>query len=78
MSVRLTVATPESRLYQPDKAGLRNCIINLSKSFSHEYPRDVGRWVVDGMAAIRSVPPRATFQEWFKTLVTFITPPAEA
>ena len=75
--VRLAVATPNSTLYQPDKAGLRNYVINLSKRSSHEYPRDV-RWVVDGMAADRSVPPRATFQEWFKTLVTFITLSAKA
>ena len=30
------------------------------------------------MAAIRSVPPRGTYEECFKTLVKFITPLAEA
>ena len=30
------------------------------------------------MAAIRSVPPSGTYEEWFKRLVKFITPPAEA
>ena len=30
------------------------------------------------MAAIRSVPPSGTHEEWFKTLVKFIAPPAEA
>ena len=34
--------------------------------------------MVHGLAAIRSVPPRATNEEWFTTLVTFITSPAEA
>ena len=29
------------------------------------------------MAVIRSVPPSGTYEEWFKTLVKFITPPAE-
>ena len=29
------------------------------------------------MAAIRSVPPSGTYEEWFKILVKFITPPAE-
>ena len=29
------------------------------------------------MAAIRSVPPSGTYEEWFKTLVKFFTPPAE-
>ena len=59
LSVRLAVATRKSTLSQPDKAGLRNYIINLSKSSSHEYLRDV-ICVVDGMAAVRSLPPRAT------------------
>ena len=76
-SVHLAAATPESTLYQSDKAGLRNYIINLSKSFSYRYPKDA-RWVADGMAAIRSVPPSATYKEWLKTLVKFITPPTEA
>ena len=30
------------------------------------------------MVAIRSVPARATCEEWFKTLATFIAAPAEA
>ena len=77
MSVPLAVATPESTLHQSDKAGLRNYIINPSKSSSHKYSRDA-LWFVDGTAAIRSVPPSGTYKEWFKTLVKFITPPAEA
>ena len=52
ISIPLAVSTPKSALYQPEKAELRNNIINLSKSSSHEYSRDV-RWVVKGMAAIR-------------------------
>ena len=79
-SVPLAVATlylPKSTLYQSDKAGLRNYIISLSKSSSHTYPRDA-QWVVDKMVAIHSVPPSGTYEEWFKTLVKFITPPAEA
>ena len=76
-SVLLTVATSKHTLYQPDKAGLRNYIINLPKSSSHEYPRDV-KWVVDGQVTICSVPPSANYEDWFKTLATFIAPPAEA
>ena len=38
--VPLAVATPELTLYQSDKAGLGNYIINLSKSSSHKCPRD--------------------------------------
>ena len=29
------------------------------------------------MAAIRSVPPSGSYEEWFKTLVKFVAPPAE-
>ena len=77
MSVPVAVATPELTLYQSDKAWLRNYIINISKRSSRKYPRDV-QWVVDEIAAIRSVPVSATYKEWFKTLAKFIIPPAEA
>ena len=61
----------------PDKSGLSSYIINLPRSCSHKYPRNV-KWVVDGVATTRSVTPRATYEEWFKILVTFSIPPAEA
>ena len=48
----LAIATAESTQYQSDKAGLRNYIINLSKSSSHKYPKDT-QWVVEGMATVR-------------------------
>ena len=69
--------TPESIEYQPERAELRNYIINLSKSSSREYSRDV-KWVVEGLAAIHFVPPLGTYELWFKTLVIVITPPAVA
>ena len=61
-SVPLAVAVLNPTLYQSDKAGWRNYIINLTRSSSHEYPRDV-KWVVDGLVAIRSVPPCGTNEE---------------
>ena len=57
--VPLAVATPEPTVYQADKAGLKNYIINISKSFSHEYPGDV-KWMVDGLVAISSAQLHAT------------------
>lgn len=60
--VFLAVAFLNPTLYKPDKPGLRNYITNLPKSSSHEYIRDV-KWVVEGLAAIRSVPPLATNEE---------------
>ena len=58
----LAVATPESTLYQCNRTELRNYIINLPKSASHNYPK----WVVDGIAASRSVPPSPTYNVSFK------------
>ena len=75
--VPLAVATSACTVYKPEKAGLRNYIINLSKSSSHEYPRDV-KWMLDGLAAMRLAPPHATYDIWFKTPVTCITLPVEA
>ena len=79
-SIPLVIVTPKPTLYQPDKAGLRNYIINLQKGSSrssHEYPKDI-KWLVDGLAAICSVPSHATYEELFTKLVTFITPLAKA
>ena len=60
--IPLSVAILNPRLYQPEKAGSRNYIIILPRRYSHEYPRDV-KEVVDGLATIRSVPPRASNEE---------------
>ena len=59
----LAVATLESTLYQSNKTGLKNYMMNLSKRVSHNYPK----CVVDGIAANRSVPPSTTYKVSFKT-----------
>ena len=76
-SVPVSATTPKSTLYQADKSGFRNYIINLPKSSSHEYSKDV-KWVVDELVATRSVPSRAAYEGLFKTLVTFDPTPGEA
>ena len=58
----LAVAILNPTLYQPDKAGLRNDINDLPKHSGQECPRDV-KWMIDRLAAIRSVPPHATNEE---------------
>ena len=40
-SVPLAVGILNPTRYQLDKAGLGNCIINLPRCSSHEYPRNV-------------------------------------
>ena len=65
-SVPPAAPTPKPSIYQPDNAGLRNYIVNLPKSSRYKYSRDF-RWVEDELAKIRSVNPRATYEEWLKT-----------
>ena len=67
-SASLAVAILNLTLYQPGKGRLRNYVNNLQRGLyeGHKYPRDI-KWVVDSLAAIHSVPPHATYKQWFKT-----------
>ena len=47
MSEPLAFATPESSLYQSDKAGLKNDVINLSKSSRNKYQEMLIKWQMD-------------------------------
>lgn len=61
-SVPLAVAILNPILYQLNKAGLTNYVINVPTSSAHEYPGDI-KWVADGLAAIRSaLPPDTNIQ----------------
>ena len=71
-SVPIAVAILNPTLHQSDKTGLRNYIINLPRSSSHERPRDI-RWVVDGLMVIRSEPPRAHMKNSSNTCNIYYT-----
>ena len=71
----VSIALPDSSLYQPDKAGFRNYIMKSSKSVSSFFPH-IAKWFIDGMAAMRSIKPRSTYIEWFIDLLKYITQPA--
>ena len=73
-SVPLSVATPEGELRQSDKASLRNFLNDEASATSKCVPQKAA-WFVDGLAAIRSLKPKDTFEEWIDTLLRFITPP---
>ena len=73
-SVPLSVATPEGELRQSDKASLRNFLNDEASAASKCVPQKAV-WFVDGLAAIRSLKPKDTFEEWIDTLLRFITPP---
>ena len=72
-SLPLSVATPDGELRQSDKASLRNFLNNEAGATSKIIPKKAA-WFVDGMAAVRSLKPKETFEEWIDTLLRFITP----
>ena len=61
-SLPLCIASPDSSLYQSDKAGLRNYIMKSSNSFSSSFPQ-IAKWIIDGMVAIHSLKPRSAYTE---------------
>ena len=70
----LIIATPDSGLFQTDKAGFRNLILKQSDEVRKDYPKNA-KWIIDGMTAIRSVKPRNTYEEWFLALTNYMKPP---
>ena len=75
-TVPLAIATTECSLRQSDKAHFRNHLISASQSCTDSIPEHCA-WFVDGMAAIRSMKPRATFKEFIMSLIHFVTPQKE-
>ena len=47
-SLPLSIASPDSSLSQPDKAGFRNFIMKSSNSIS-SYFAQAAKWIIDGM-----------------------------
>ena len=76
-SLPLSIATPNSGLFQAGKAGFRNHIINEANAVEKNSPTEA-QWIVDGMAAFRSIKPKDTYEDWFVQLIKFLTPPANA
>ena len=72
-SVPLAIATPEGTLRPASKQLLRNFIIEQSKAAAHECPQNA-RWLIDGMAAMRSIKPKPTYREWLINLLRLVTP----
>ena len=74
-SLPLSIATPDSGLFQTDKAGFQNLILKQSDAVRKDYPKNA-KWIIDGMTAIRSAKPRNTYEEWFLALTDYMKPPA--
>ena len=70
-SYPLSVATPDGELRQSDKASFRNYLKDVAGASSKLVPEKAA-WFVDGLAAIRSLKAKDTFQEWIDTLLRFL------
>ena len=58
-SLPLSISSPDSSLYQSDKASFRNYIMKSSISVSSSFTQ-IANWIIDGMAAMHSLKPRLT------------------
>ena len=76
-TVPLALATPERDLRQGFKAALRNYLIEESISITEEPPKE-DNWLIDGMAAVRSIPSQQTWGEYADTLLKFCWPPIQS
>eukprot|EP00795_Rhopilema_esculentum_P000988 gene988-biopygen7430 len=76
-AVPLSIATPEGEIHQSPKNVFRNFMVEESKSVTNECPKDA-RWLIDGMAAVRSVKAKETYRKWLISLLNFVTPSAAA
>ena len=61
-AVPLSIATPEGNIRQSPKHTFRNYIVEESKSVTKAAPTNA-RWLIDGMAALRTVEPKDTYGE---------------
>lgn len=76
-TVPLALATPERDLRQGSKAALRNYLVEESASGCDE-PPDRGHWLIDGMAAVKSIPFQQTWGEYADVLMKFCLPPSSS
>ena len=72
-SVPLSIANPDSTLRQSSKHLLRNHLIEESHSLLLTSPSHC-RWIIDGMAAMRSLKAKETYSKWFMSLLSCIKP----
>ena len=74
-TVPLALASPDSDLRQCCKAALRNFLIEESLA-EVQTPLSKAAWLVDGMAAVRSIKSKPTWGEYAKAYFRFCTPAA--
>ena len=73
-TVLLSIAETTTDLRSSDKAGFRNHVLKECDAISTAYPIDA-KWIIDGMAVVRSVKPKSTYLDYFHNLLKSILPP---
>ena len=73
-SVPLALSTEDNDLRQGSKSTLRNHMITEAKAEGDQAPIRA-EWIIDGMAAVRSVSPKKTWGEYADSLLRFCMPP---
>ncbi|XP_068213181.1 uncharacterized protein [Palaemon carinicauda] len=76
-SLPLALATPDRDLRQTSKSSLRNYLMEESSSIEYT-PPDQSIWLVDGMAAVRTLPPQQTWRKYGEELLKFCLPPSSS
>ena len=76
-SIPLSLATPDGNLRQSSKATFGNHIMHESNSIIEDSPYHHASWIIDGMAAIRSITLKKanTWVDYANSLLQFVTPP---
>ena len=72
-TVPLSIAFPDGKLRQSEKASFQNYIIKELKALHTNPPKDAA-WFIDGMAFISCLKPKKTYKEWISALISFIFP----
>ena len=70
-SLPLSIATGEVELRQSGKSILINYLIDESQSALCVSPTNC-RWIIDGMASMRTLKAKETYKEWIMSLLKFV------
>ena len=77
MPLLLSIASPDSSLYQAVKAGFREYIMKMSNYVFRCFPQNA-KWIYNGAAAMRVLMPRETYLNKRIELLRYFTPPNNA
>lgn len=73
-TVPLALASPDRDLRQGSKASLCNYLMDGANAVTTTSPTGAD-WIIDGLAAVKSVAPRPTWGKYVDAYLSFCTPP---